>query len=269
MDKVNVSLIITTYNWPKALELVLLSISKQNILPYEVLVADDGSTEETLQLIRKFQENFPVPLIHIWHEDDGFRRSAVLNLAISKAKGDYIIQLDGDCIVHKNFVGDHLGSLEKSTYLYGSRVNIQESFLKTLFDQKRIEFSFFSKGIKKRGRTIHLPFLGRLLYKRNNELSKKLRGCNLSYWKADFIAVNGYNEDMTGWGREDSELVIRMMNKGIEGKRLKYQAIIYHIWHKESSKQKLTINDALQKDAIKNKTVWCKNGLDKFLSENN
>lgn len=264
--KAKITLIITTYNWPEALELVLLSVKKQKVFPYEVLIADDGSTNETKQLTEKFQDNFPVPLIHIWHEDIGFRRSTILNLAISKSKGDYIIQLDGDCIVHKSFIKDHLDSVEKNVYLYGSRVNIQEFFLSKLFSEKITKFSFFSKGIKKRGRTIHLPFLGKILYKKNGELSKKLRGCNLSYWKSDFIEVNGYNEDMTGWGREDSEFITRLINSGVTGKRLKFRAIIYHIWHKESSKHKLNINDAIQIDAIKNKSIRCENGIDKYLN---
>ncbi|MDO5977538.1 glycosyltransferase family 2 protein [Flavivirga spongiicola] len=264
-DKIKSTLIITTYNWPDALELVLESVKNQVMLPTEVIIADDGSTNETKQLIESFQSNFPVPLKHIWHEDKGFRRSAILNLAISKTDSDYIIQLDGDCIIHKNFVGDHLKSIEKDTYLFGSRVNIQEPFLNDFFKNKIITFSYLAKGIKKRNRNIHFPALGEILYKRNNKLSRKLRGCNLSYWKTDFLKVNGYNEDMIGWGREDSEFVIRMINNGTLGKRLKYKAIIYHIWHKESSKEKLNINNIIQESALKNKLSWCDNGIDKYL----
>ena len=271
-DNIKSSLIITTYNWSDALELVLKSVKNQVILPTEVIVADDGSTNKTKQLVESFQNNFPVPLKHIWHEDKGFRRSVVLNLAISKTDSDYIIQLDGDCIIHKNFVGDHLNSIEKGTYLFGSRVNIQEPFLTSFFKNKTITFSYLAKGIKKRNRNIHWPLLGEILYKRNNMLSEKLRGCNLSYWKADFLKVNGYNEDMTGWGREDSEFVIRMLNNGILGKRLKYKAIIYHIWHKENSKEKLRINNMIQESALQNKSLRCDNGIDKYLAgarENN
>jgi hypothetical protein len=266
MSKISTSLIITTYNWKEALELVLLSVLNQKKLPEEVIIADDGSNNNTKLLINKFQKTFPVPLIHIWHEDKGFRRSSILNLAISKSKGDYIIQLDGDCITHPFFVKDHIDAISKGRYLYGSRVNIQESFLKTLFSKKIVSFSLFSKGIKKRGRNIHLPFLGKMLYKQDNVISKKLRGCNLSYWKSDFIKINGYNEDMTGWGREDSEFVARLINLGIVGQRLKYRGIIYHIWHKESSKDNFNINDDIQKSTILNNSVWCVNGIDRYLN---
>jgi len=261
------SLIITTYNWPEALELVLLSVKNQSMLPSEVIVADDGSTNDTKTLINAYSQDFPVPLIHVWHEDKGFRRSSVLNLAISKTDSDYIIQLDGDCIIHNNFVEDHINSAEENIYLYGSRVTIQKFLLPNLFKDKMITFSYFSRGLKKRNRNIYLPFLGSILYKKNSTLSRKIRGCNLSYWRSDFLKVNGYNEDMTGWGREDSEFIIRMMNSGISGKRLKYKAIIYHIWHKESSKEKLNINHDIQQSAIKNKLVWCKNGINKYLKD--
>ncbi len=261
------ALIITTYNWSESLELVLKSVKNQVILPTEVVVADDGSTSETKQLIKHIQSSFPVPLKHVWHEDNGFRRSTILNLAISKSESDYIIHVDGDCILHKNFIGDHLRSVEKETYLYGPRVTILEPFLNDLFKNKITKFSFFAKEIKRSNKNIRIPLLGEVIYKRKDELSRKLRGCNLSYWKKDFIKVNGYNEDITGWGREDSELVIRMMNQGVLGKRLRFKAIVYHIWHKENSKDKFDANDAIQNDALKNKLTHCKNGIDKYLAK--
>jgi len=264
--KTTIALIITTYNWPQALELVLLSVKKQLILPDEVLIADDGSTEETKELIHKFQENFPIKLVHFWHEDKGFRRSAVLNKVFSKTNAQYLIQVDGDCILHKSFIKDHMNHIEKKTFLFGSRVNIKESFLPTLFANKVIHFNFFAKSIKKRTRNLCIPILSKQ-YKRKNELSKKLRGCNLSFWKEDLIAINGYDENMEGWGREDSELITRMLNKGVLGKRLRYCGIVYHIYHKEESKDRLELNDSIQQTCFKKKLTWCTNGIDKYLDK--
>lgn len=261
------ALIITTYNWPEALELVLMSIKDQVVLPTEVIVADDGSTNKTKQLIEGFQNNFPVPLKHIWHEDEGFRRSAILNLAISKTDSDYIIHVDGDCILHKNFIGDHLKAAEKETYLYGPRVSMLEPILKDLFKNKVTKFSFFAKGIKRSNKNIYLPLLSEVLYKRKDELSNKLRGCNLSYWRTDLLKVNGYNEDITGWGREDSELVIRMMNNGVLGKRLRFKAIVYHIWHKVNSMPNFETNSSIQEGTLKSKLKRCENGISKYSSE--
>lgn len=143
------SLVTPTYNWPEALELLLLSITKQRVLPDEVIVADDGSKEETRLLIERFQKSFPVPLIHIWHEDNGNQKPKIMNKAIAKAKYDYIIEIDGDIIMHPNFVEDHLNYAEKGVYLFGSRVNIQKNILETIFKEKITYFHFFSKEIKK------------------------------------------------------------------------------------------------------------------------
>ena len=157
--KTKVSLIISTYNWPEALELVLLSVKHQVVYPLEVIIADDGSKEDTRFLIETFQKKIPVPLLHIWHDDVGFTKSIILNKAIAKAKGNYIIQVDGDCILHKDFVKDHFNSTEERTYLYGSRVNIQKPFIAELFESNIYTFSYLAKGIKKRNRNIHLPIL--------------------------------------------------------------------------------------------------------------
>ncbi|MFK7781393.1 glycosyltransferase family 2 protein [Psychroserpens sp.] len=262
------SLIISTYNWPQALELVLLSALNQTQLPNEIIVADDGSTEDTRDLIDSFKSKFKIPLIHVWHEDDGFRKSVILNKAIAKAQSEYIIQADGDCILHSNYVEDHLQFAHKNTYLFGSRVNIQEAHLNTLFENKQTIFHAFSKGIKKRTRALHIPFLSQF-YSASSEFSKKYRGCNTSYFKSDFISVNGYNEDFKGWGREDSELALRFHNFGLQGRRIRYRGIVFHIYHNEKSKSRLEINNDIELQTIANKTVWCKNGIDKYLSEDN
>lgn len=258
------SLLISTYNWPEALELVLLSVKNQSVKPKEILIADDGSTEITKNLIEDFQKKSAVPILHIWHEDSGFRRSSILNKAIASSTSDYIIQTDGDCILHKDFIKDHLQMRKKNTYLFGSRVNIKEDLLPSLFSRKKIQFSFFEKGISKRTRNLRIPLFASF-YSKSAEISSKLRGCNLSFWRADFVAVNGYNENFEGWGREDSELIIRMMNNGVCGRRLRYSGIIYHIWHKVKDKSRFEINDGLQQKAVLEKSKWCENGIDKYL----
>lgn len=258
------ALLISTYNWPEALELVLLSLKNQSVKPDEVLIADDGSKQETKELIETFQKKSSIPILHFWHEDDGFRRSLILNKAIAGSTSDYIIQTDGDCIMHKDFVKDHLDMKEPNTYLFGSRVNIRENLLPSLFSEKKIEFGFLDKGINKRTRNLRIPVFSNL-YKKNIALSPKLRGCNLSFWKRDFVAVNGYNEEFEGWGREDSELIIRMMNNGVFGRRLRYRGIVYHIWHRVKDQSRFEINDSLQQKALDEKKKWCKNGIDKYL----
>jgi len=256
------TLIITTYNWPEALELVLMSLEKQTQMPDEIIIADDGSAKETKEVIHKFYDE--LPLKHIWHEDKGFRRTVILNKAIAQSKGEYIIQLDGDCLMHKDFIADHITMVTKNTYLYGSRVNIKKNFVKALFDDKIIKLTPFNSGIKNKTRNLHIPILMKT-YKPEDQLSSKLRGCNLSYWKKDIIKINGYNEEMTGWGREDSEMAIRLLNNGIKGKRIRYGGIIYHIWHLVKSKERFNINDKIQEKAFTEKLTWCKEGIHKYL----
>lgn len=240
------TLVTPTYNWPNALELLLLSIMNQTVLPDEVIIADDGSKEDTRALIEDFQKKFPVPLIHIWHDDIKNRKPRIMNQAIAKAQYDYIIEIDGDIIMNKHFIEDHLKFAQKGFYLFGSRVNIQETLLTELFSKKIIDFNFFSKGIKKRGRTIRIPFMmnfAKIVDKR----SSKLRGCNMSFWREDFIKINGFNEDLVGWGIDDSEMIERLHNIGIKGKRLKFAGIAYHIYHKEQSKSHIEINHEIER----------------------
>ena len=258
------SLITPTYNWPEALELLLLSVTKQTVLPNEVIIADDGSKEETTELIKKFQKDFPVPLIHVWHEDNGNQKPKIMNKAIAKAKYDYIIEIDGDIIMHRNFVEDHLNYAKKGVYLFGSRVNTQKSILETIFKDKTTSFHFFSKGIKKRGRTLRIPFFMNFA-KLHDKRSSKLRGCNMSYWKEDFIKVNGFNEGLVGWGVDDSELIQRLHNIGIQGKRLKNIGIAYHIYHKEQDKSHIHLNNAIEDEVREKKITLIENGVNQYL----
>ncbi|MFK5982967.1 MAG: glycosyltransferase family 2 protein [Flavobacteriaceae bacterium] len=258
------SLVASTYNWPEALELLLLSVKTQYLLPDEVIIADDGSKKETGDLIKRFQKDFPVPLHHIWQEDLNNRKSVIMNLAIASSKNEYIIEVDGDVILHKNFIKDHLSLVEKNAYLFGSRVNIQEQYLETLFKNKQINFNFFSKGIKKRGRTLHIPILANR-YKKQTGLSTKLRGCNMSFWKKDFIKINGFNEEFVGWGMEDSEMIQRLINIGIQGKRLKFKGIIYHIYHNEQDKSKLHLNEEIERKTKEAKITFIDKGINQYL----
>lgn len=258
------SLLISTYNWPEALELVLMSVENQSESPDEILIADDGSRKETKACILEFQKKITVPIRHFWHEDKGFRKAIILNQAIAGATGDYLIQVDGDCILHKDFVRDHKALAQPNVYLFGSRVNIKKEFLPELFQSQKIGFGFFHKGIKKRTRNLRVPVLS-TQYKITDAFSDKMRGCNVSFWRKDVIAVNGYNEEFEGWGREDSELILRMMNNGVLGRRLRYRGIVYHIWHKTENQNRFEINDGLQEKTLREKSKWCDKGIDKYL----
>jgi glycosyltransferase involved in cell wall biosynthesis len=264
MVNLNCTLITPTYNWPAALELLLLSILNQSVLPNEVIIADDGSTEDTKRLIENFQKKFPIPLIHIWHEDIQNRKPSIMNKAIAKAKHEYIIEIDGDIIMNKYFIEDHLKFAQKGHYLYGSRVNIQEKLLSKLFSDKIISFNLFSTGIKKRGRTIRIPFLMNFAPS-IEQRSKKLRGCNMSFWREDFIRINGFNEDLVGWGIDDSEMIQRLHNIGSKGIRLKFAGIAYHIYHREQSKSHIELNNEIERLTTEKKLTSIEKGINQYL----
>ncbi|UJH92198.1 glycosyltransferase family 2 protein [Antarcticibacterium sp. 1MA-6-2] len=258
------ALLISTYNWPEALEVVLKSVKRQVQLPDEILIADDGSGKETQNIIEQFQNSLSIPIKHFWQEDKGFRKSEILNKAIAQTNVDYIIQIDGDCIVHPFFVQDHRNTAQEGSYVFGSRVNIKPSAVPGIYKNKHTHFSVLSPSIKNRTRNFHIPILQKI-YTPKPTFSTKTRGCNLAYWRKDFIGVNGYDEAMEGWGREDTEFVWRMVNKGIYGKRLRYGGIVYHIFHPENSRNNLDKNDKIQKATEREKRTWCNDGIDKYL----
>ncbi|HEC1779280.1 glycosyltransferase family 2 protein [Campylobacter lari] len=254
------SLIITTYNQKERLALVLDSVKKLNPLPDEVLIADDGSKEDTAKLIQKYQKDFPCNLKHIWQEDDGFRAAASRNKAIKESKSEYIILIDGDMILDTNFIKDHLNFSSKKTILQGSRIILNEKESEKILNKMNLNLAFDKKSLKNR-RNI---FLARLIYKfstinkkffKKSFLVKGSKTCNMSFYKSDFEAINGFNENFIGWGREDSEFVARFLfNNGIF-KRLKFNALAYHIYHEENSKNMLEVNHKIYLNTIKNKNI--------------
>ncbi len=262
------SLIITTYNRPDALEAVLNSVLVQESLPDEVIIADDGSTQETIDLVKKYQENFPIPLKHAWQEDNGFRLSRSRNKALSLVKNDYVIIIDGDMVMHPKFISDHKSVAKKGIFIQGSRVVLTTEKTEELLKNKEHyqHLKWYEKGlekrIEKRFTSIRISFIRDIiLSKEKSNYYHGIRGCNMAFFKEDAFAINGFNNDFVGWGREDSEFVARFFNNGGKRANLKFSAIAYHLWHHEASRDSLPENDKLLEDAINQKLKWCKNGV--------
>ena len=254
------TLIITTYNWPESLLLVFESIKCQTILPYEVIIADDGSTKDTKNLINSLKKDLNLNIIHSWQEDIGFRASRSRNKAIFKSSGDYIVLIDGDMILHNNFLQDHINNSEPGYFIQGSRVLLSKKKSRKILIDKKINISFFTGGLKNRKNSIHSNFLSKIFLTKENNL-KGIRSCNMSFYRRDCFNINGFNNDFEGWGREDSEFVVRLKNSGIKRKNIRFNAIQFHLWHNESSRASLSENDSMLNDAINNQLCWCKNGL--------
>lgn len=228
-------------------------------MPLEVIVADDGSGDETKLLIQKFQSDFPVPLIHIWHEDLGFRKSIILNKAIKAAKGDYIVQVDGDVILDRHFIQDHNNLSQKGIFVRGTRAHIDQSFLPGVYRNQKIDFSFFSNGVINRFNAIRFPLLS-FLFKKKQHNSNSVRGSNLAYWKSDFILVNGYDNTLNGWGHEDEELAARFVNNNLLKMAIKFMAVQFHLAHNLASRQAEQTHVSAVQNSLQNKLKACSNG---------
>jgi glycosyltransferase involved in cell wall biosynthesis len=256
-----ISLIISTYNWPGALKLCLKSVQRQILLPDEVIVADDGSGEDTRQLINSFVGVMPIPVKHVWHEDEGFRKTLILNKAIKEASGEYIVQIDGDVILNDYFIKDHLFSAEYGTFVRGTRAMLSQKKTQEIFHSQNIRLSPWDSGVLNRNNAIRSSIF-KSLGSRKEMSSRSVRGSNLAYWKSDFIQVNGYDNELTGWGHEDEELAARFINNGISKKIVKLCAIQYHLYHPNLSRHnERSQNQAVQK-TLTEKILRCTKGYD-------
>jgi glycosyltransferase involved in cell wall biosynthesis len=266
-EKVTVSLIITTYNWKEALELSLLSALEQNQPADEIIIADDGSREDTRDLVCRIAEDYRVPLCHLWQRDKGFRAARIRNKAITKAKGEYLIFIDGDILLHKAFIKDHQEAARPLFFSQGSRVLLTPNKSAQVLREKQRNFSFFEPGLKNRKNAIHSGLLSKLVRRKSLHLTG-IRTCNFAFWRADGIAVNGFNEDFEGWGREDSEFAARLMSSGVQRQTLRFSALTFHLFHPANPRDFLERNDRLLENTVRTQSTWCINGLDKHLQLN-
>jgi len=259
-----VSLIITTYNRPDALLLVLQSIESQTRLPDEVIIADDGSNQYTQKVVNDFQISSNLKIIHSWQEDKGFRSAKSRNKAIAKSNYEYIVLVDGDMILHPKFIQDHIDNAEVGYFIQGTRVLLNKIRTKETLNKPKINFSFLTKEVHNLKNSIHSNFLSKLFSRKKNYL-QGIKTCNMAFYKKDCISINGFNNDFEGWGREDSEFAVRILNNGINRKNVRFNVIQFHLWHKENTSNRLNQNDDILQAAIDNSAKWCDNGINKYL----
>jgi len=235
-----ISILLATYNWPQALKLCLESLSTQTDLDYEIIIADDGSSAETKSLIEAIQPKFPVKITHLWQEDQGFRKTRILNQAIKVAGGEYLVFLDGDCIVQPDFIAEHRQLAQANHLVTGSRVLLNESLTIELLTWTHWDFKKFaihllsyrlSGGINK-----YWPLkikLGNGAWRNYQKFVwRRIKGCNMACWKADALAIGGFDETMTGWGHEDADFVFRLQNRGLIRKSGSWATEVLHLHHR-------------------------------------
>lgn len=264
-----ISLLISTYNWEEALELCLYSALIQTVKPCEILIADDGSRDKTRNLIEKIQEKTPIPIIHVWHEDKGFRLSTIRNKAIKQAKGDYIIQIDGDIILSKFFISDHVELAKKGFFVCGSRVLLGKRYSTRILRGLEEHPTYFKQNIASILNAFRSRILRRFLSDRYaNHRMNSIRGCNMAFWREDAFRVNGYNEELEMWGQEDVEFAYRLLYAGVQKRQLKMGGVQFHLFHRQSSKENLALHNQILQHVIENKITWCNNGIVKSTKKN-
>ena len=267
-ENISVALVISTYNSPAYLSLCLRSVAAQTVLPDEIVIADDGSGDETARVVAGFtceMESLAV-VKHIWHADEGFRLGPIKNKAVAAASGEYLIQLDGDLVLHRDFVRDHLSAVQQRTYVTGSRVMLGAEKTRQMLEQGKIRVNVFAGGCANAMNGLRLPLLSRFFRSYRSTDPYFSRGGLMGCWRKDFLEVNGFDERLMGWGWEDTELVTRMRNAGIRASALKYKAVTYHLYHKESPRDQACSNKEAFLRTWRQGIVRCAEGVDKYLS---
>ncbi len=260
-----VSLIVTTYNWKEALELSLRSALAQELLPLEIIVADDGSRPDTAEVVQRVGAGARVPVIHSWQQDRGFRLARSRNRAIARARGDYIILVDGDILMEKHFILDHCKFARPGRFVQGTRVLLtRELSEEILYHGGGFEERFCTRRVENRKNCFRSNVLARLFSFRSRRIGG-IKTCNFAFWKEDAIAINGFNEEFVGWGREDSEFTVRLLNAGIRRQNIRFNALAYHLWHPMNDRARLDENDRILERTIRGKLSWCKKGIDQYL----
>lgn len=265
-----ISVIVSTYNAEEWLEKVLIGYSVQTTNDFELIIADDGSRPSTKELIDSYSINYPVSITHLWHEDLGYRRQEILNVAIVKANFDYILMTDGDCIPRKDFVEVHSKLAEEGKFLSGGYCKLSMKVSK-LITKEDIENGncFDVKWLKSKDKlgfsqTLKLSASGffATLLDKITPTNPSFNNCNSSGFKKDMIAVNGYDERMK-YGGPDREFGERLENYGVMGKQIRHKAIVMHLDHARGYKtpESLAANLAIRKEVKDKKIVWTNYGI--------
>ena len=256
-----VSLIVTTYNWPEALGLTLASVARQSVPPQEVIVADDGSGPATAAVVADWQRRAPFPIQHVWQEDVGFRLARSRNGAIAAARYEYLLLVDGDMILHPRFVEDHVGCARPDCFIQGARPQLSPQTTARLLRTGETDLSVLTPGLERRAYALRSPLLSRWASKAKPTLGG-IQGCNQSFWRKHAVQINGYDERFTAWGPEDREFAARLLHIGLLRNYVRHRAIAFHLYHKTRAPNGANPQDEYLRQTLQNRAAWCESGLD-------
>ena len=263
-----ISVIVTTYNREDALGAVLRALGRQADRGFEVIVADDGSGQTTAQTVESWKPKAGFNLAHIWHEDRGFRAAEIRNRAILASRGAYCIFLDGDCIPRPDFIASHRHLAERGWFVTGNRVLMSQALTTTVLqsglEPERWHLSAWVKqwlrgGINRLAPLFSLP-LGPLR-KLRVRAWRGARSCNLAVWRSDLERVDGFDAAFSGWGREDSDLLVRLLHAGVRRKDGIFATGVLHLWHPEADRSRLPQNEQQLDQSLWSRRVQAEQGL--------
>lgn len=237
---IKVSIIIATYNWPEALDLCLNSLKNQTFKNFEILVADDGSKDSTRKIIESYAANSSIKITHLWQEDIGCRKTLIGNKAIHASNGDYLIFLDGDCIVQPDFIEKHISLAKEGCAITGSRILLNQEFTQKILFEKKIDLIDLKrqfiplrfKGYLNKVLPLFFKFGDGFWRNYKKFVWRRIKGCNMSCWRKDALKIGGFDETITGWGHEDADFIFRLENSGIQRKSGSWATEVLHLFHK-------------------------------------
>jgi glycosyltransferase involved in cell wall biosynthesis len=267
------SIILATYEWPEALAMVLSGLVTQSEKNFEVMIADDGSGPKTREVIQEYKRRVPFEISHFWQENRGFRKSRILNEAIRAARGETLIFLDGDCVPHREFVEQHIALQHKGSYVCGRRVDLSKAYSAQL-TPAQIEggavngvgsgiFDLWLDSLKRGGsKPFHRAYMVKNSFLRRIcglDHVVDLKGCNFSVSRANMLAIDGFDKSYEGYGREDTDVEIRLQNLGLSIKSAKNLCLQFHLWHEPRAFT--PVNEDLLTSARNEKRVRALSGL--------
>lgn len=266
------AVVVTTYNRPDALAAVLRGYFEQADRDFEMIVADDGSTQDTRRLVEDCARRAPFPLSHVWQEDQGFRAAAIRNRAVAQTRADYVLFTDGDCIPAPWFVAAHRRLAEPGWFISANRVLLSEAFTRRVLAEglaiQRWGWPQWIGAWRRRDVNRLFPLLSLPLGSLRKLGAKRWEGaktCNLSAWRADLLRVNGLDESYSGWGLEDSDLVVRLMRAGVRHKSARFAAPVLHLWHRENDRSALPENQRRLDEILASTRIQAAQGLSQYV----
>lgn len=261
-------MIVTTYDREDALDAVLRSLSRQSDRDFEVVIADDGSGPATAALIEQWKPRLGVPLAHVWQEHRNFRAGEARNRAILASRGSYCVFLDGDCLVRPDFIATQRRLAEHGHFVVGNRALLAQPLTAEVL-ARRLEPEIWGLGAwvgqRLKGGLSRLAPLLRLplgpLRKLRPQTWEGARSCNLAVWRADLDRIDGFDASFNGWGKEDSDLLVRLLHAGVRRKDGAFATGVIHLWHPEADRSLLLRNEQRLAEVVASRRIRATSGM--------